>query len=320
MGIFNEFNKKEKPVFTGSKFGFGLGPSGPTGPIPITASGGTKNTPGDGFIYHFFVGPGTFTVSSGSGNVRLLLLGGGGGGGTEQGCGGGAAACIYREEVPVTAQAYPITIGNGGSRGSPGGLNPGSNGADSTALGFTSDAGGGGGSRWHRGGSGGSSGGGTAYPPGGGGVTTGANPHPGGVDVESPPVGWGHGGGPTQEEPQRNRAGGGGAGAGGGGGRQSGTAGSQGGTGVGFTWISGNYGTPGPNGSARYFGGGGSGGGYNAPGAAGTTGGGGAGGGPNGGAGTAGTANTGSGGGGGGDSYGLGADGATGFCAIRYPV
>ena len=25
MGIFNDFNKKEKPVFTGSKFGFGSG-------------------------------------------------------------------------------------------------------------------------------------------------------------------------------------------------------------------------------------------------------------------------------------------------------
>ena len=27
MGIFNEFNKKEKPVFTGSRFGFGAGGS-----------------------------------------------------------------------------------------------------------------------------------------------------------------------------------------------------------------------------------------------------------------------------------------------------
>ena len=112
----------------------------------IQASGGTTATPGDGFKYHFFTGPGTFSVSSGAGNVRLLLLGGGGGAGTEQGCGGGAAACIYRESVPVTAQAYPITIGNGGAAGPPGGLNPGSNGTDSTALGFTSDAGGSGGS------------------------------------------------------------------------------------------------------------------------------------------------------------------------------
>ena len=27
MGIFNEFFKKEKPVFTGSRFGFGAGSS-----------------------------------------------------------------------------------------------------------------------------------------------------------------------------------------------------------------------------------------------------------------------------------------------------
>ena len=47
----------------------------------IQASGGTTATPGDGFRYHFFVGPGTFSVTSGSGNVRLLLIGGGGGSG-----------------------------------------------------------------------------------------------------------------------------------------------------------------------------------------------------------------------------------------------
>lgn len=32
MGIFNEFNKKEKPVFTGSRFGFGSGAGGASGP------------------------------------------------------------------------------------------------------------------------------------------------------------------------------------------------------------------------------------------------------------------------------------------------
>ena len=38
MSIFNEF-LKEKPVFTGLKFGFGSGPSGP-GVAPFSASGG----------------------------------------------------------------------------------------------------------------------------------------------------------------------------------------------------------------------------------------------------------------------------------------
>ena len=42
MGIFNEFNKKEKPVFTGSRFGFGAGgSSGPSGPAYMSASGGS---------------------------------------------------------------------------------------------------------------------------------------------------------------------------------------------------------------------------------------------------------------------------------------
>ena len=40
MGIFNEFNKKEKPVFTGSRFGFGFGTSGLTVSSEFAASGG----------------------------------------------------------------------------------------------------------------------------------------------------------------------------------------------------------------------------------------------------------------------------------------
>ena len=290
--------------------------------IKIVATGGTKSF-ANGFTYHAFTGPGTFSVTKGEGNIRLLLIGGGGGGGTEQGSGGGAAACIYRETVAVTSQSYPVSIGAGGAAGSPGGLNPGSNGTDSTAFGFTSDAGGSGGSRWHRGGSGGSAGGGTYFPPGGGGVTTGANPHPGAVDVESPPAGWGNPGGPTNESPQRNRAGGGGAGAAGGNGVGSGTGGGIGGTGVGFTWIPSSYGTSGPDGSARYFAGGGSGGNYNSntPAPA-TVGGGGAGAfgpDPNGAyTAGAGTVNTGSGGGGGSSNYGQGNIGGSGICIVRY--
>ena len=52
MGIFNEFNKKEKPVFTGLKFGFGSGGGGGAG--GFSASGGTKIDAPDGFTYHFF--------------------------------------------------------------------------------------------------------------------------------------------------------------------------------------------------------------------------------------------------------------------------
>ena len=58
MGIFNEFNKKEKPVFTGSRFGFGFGTSGLTVSSEFAASGG-QITPGsataNGYTYLTFL-------------------------------------------------------------------------------------------------------------------------------------------------------------------------------------------------------------------------------------------------------------------------
>ena len=53
MGIFNEFNKKEKPVFTGLKFGFGSGGGG--GPQSFSASGGSKLSAPDGNTYHVYI-------------------------------------------------------------------------------------------------------------------------------------------------------------------------------------------------------------------------------------------------------------------------
>ena len=45
MGIFNEFFKKEKPVFTGLKFGFGSGGGGAAGPLgALSISGGTVDS------------------------------------------------------------------------------------------------------------------------------------------------------------------------------------------------------------------------------------------------------------------------------------
>ena len=56
MGIFNEFFKKEKPVFTGLKFGFGSG-GGAAAADPVTlATGGTVTQPGNGYAYHYFDG------------------------------------------------------------------------------------------------------------------------------------------------------------------------------------------------------------------------------------------------------------------------
>ena len=68
MGIFNEFNKKEKPLFTGLKFGFGSGSSGPVSPgfYEGSASGGTVSggiaDPTGNFRYFVFDGPGNMTL------------------------------------------------------------------------------------------------------------------------------------------------------------------------------------------------------------------------------------------------------------------
>jgi len=106
----------------------------------MSASGGTETTSGD-YKIHKFTGPGTFTVSS-IGNldknntVSYVVVGGGGGGqamtqNNSQGGGGGGAGG-YREnkspvdtytaspvegstDVIVTAAAFPITVGAGGT-------------------------------------------------------------------------------------------------------------------------------------------------------------------------------------------------------------
>ena len=47
---------------------------------PITASGGNTVTRYGEKKLHIFTGPGTFTVSSGSGNIEVMVVAGGGGG------------------------------------------------------------------------------------------------------------------------------------------------------------------------------------------------------------------------------------------------
>ena len=79
MGTFDEFNKKEKPVFTGSRFGFGAGAAAPSGPgLPAIASGGTKYTYNSKTIHVFtstepFICPKNITA-------EVFVVGGGGGG------------------------------------------------------------------------------------------------------------------------------------------------------------------------------------------------------------------------------------------------
>ena len=70
MGIFNEFFKKEKPVFTGLKFGFGSGGGPDGGHHHFSASGGTKTEWSFWWIFlscipHQLPKPVRFVVSSG---------------------------------------------------------------------------------------------------------------------------------------------------------------------------------------------------------------------------------------------------------------
>ena len=312
----------------------------------IAASGGTETTCGD-YKIHTFTGPGTFTVTAagsptGSNGSEYLVVAGGGGGGAEFSAsvgGGGAGAGGLRFASPslapatypakplaapanlaLSATAYPIIVGAGGTApSSPGTTAPGSVSTFST---ITSAGGGGGGNTdgspepLNRAGRpGGSGGGGSHSNTGGNGndpPTSPAQGNPGGAN--NPP-----GPGPYY------------MGAGGGGFIAAGEntlpgAGGAGGDGGGFPTAFGSNGVP--CGSFRYYAGGGGGGGStNRPGT-GPAGAGGKGGGAAGGAGqnpapAAATTNSGGGGGGAGNRYPGGAtltgsNGGSGIVVIRY--
>ena len=130
MGIFNEFFKKEKPVFTGSRFGFGGGSGGAAAasPAPFGGSGGVVSAgvaPGNGYRYHYFKSPGTFDVSPtyglDGGTLEVLVVAGGGSGGPRVGGGGGAGGIALATPVPIpfatAGTAIPITVGAGGAQG-----------------------------------------------------------------------------------------------------------------------------------------------------------------------------------------------------------
>jgi len=135
----------------------------------MSASGGTITNCGNDRI-HTFTGPGTFTVNNvascaANNAVSHLVVAGGGGGGTMGGGGGGAGGLRETKSpitpytaspiaggtpITVTAQAYPITVGGGGSPAAGSSPNVGSTGGNGTPSIFsivTSTAGGGGGSR-----------------------------------------------------------------------------------------------------------------------------------------------------------------------------
>ena len=330
MGIFNEFNKKEKPFFTGiargvGGFGFGGAAATGGGGGSVSVSGGTTIDDTTHWISVFTTaGPATYTLTANSPiSAEFLMVGGGGAGGGNKdgppnygGGGGGAGGMISEDAYTIVPGPHAVNVGGQSS--------PQSSGHPSTFVndGVTVIAYGGGNGAAFPGveaQSGGSGGGATPYEGtadvGLGDKITG--PRPGTNITDAPGITGpqGYPGG-TSNAPR----GGGGGGAGGAGKNPGDPEPAAGGTGRPVSWIPSSYGTPGPS-PGRWFAGGGGGGVYSPstgnanPGA----GGGGQGGYCSGG--SAGQANTGGGGGGSGcPSPGNdGEPGGSGIVAIRVP-
>ena len=104
--------------------------------VTPNATGGTITYSG-GYTIHTFTTSGTFTPGS-AGNVEYLVVAGGGGGGSGNYAGGGGAGGFRTATgFAVTAQAYTVTVGNGGASAT--------NGSDSVLSTITSTGGGKGG-------------------------------------------------------------------------------------------------------------------------------------------------------------------------------
>jgi len=102
------------PIFTGSRFGFGRSAAAP---VPFSATGGNVAngaTPGNGYVYHVFSSPGTFTVSGSPAKTgEWLLIGGGaaGGNGDAYNGAGGAGGVVYKASQSFTPGSYAVYIG-----------------------------------------------------------------------------------------------------------------------------------------------------------------------------------------------------------------
>ena len=301
-------------------------------PEYVVATGGTETICGD-YKIHTFTGPGTFCVSSlanplgGPNSVDYLVVAGGGGGGGNRGGGGGAGG--YRESsgatsgcysrsplgacvsaLPVTATAFPITVGGGGT-GEPGPTANGAGSQGSSSIFSTITSTGGGGGRDDdspkpanpstNGGSGGGSGGG-AQP-----INVGGS---GNTPPVSPPQGQDGGSSISSGPAPRGNLGGGGGGA---------TLEGRDTCSPGCRGFGGTGATSSINGtSTARAGGGGAGSAGPAVGACGVDGGGDGGDANAGNPGCNGTANTGGGGGGGSGGNGAGGTGGSGIVIIRY--
>ena len=249
--------------FEGQTSGFdninyaGVGPDY-KGPV-MSATGGTKATPGDGYTYHLFTSSGPFNITADGDNatMKVLMVGGGGGGGYDRGGGGGAGGMAGFDLSSIVSNTT-VTIGAGGN-GSTSGPTNGNSGGDTTwnyPTGTITSAGGGGGGsdaapNSKEGSGGNTAGGGGAAGSGGGGHSDG-NGGPVGTQPNSDPTTQFRNPGAKGGNPVSNGGGGGGAGSGG-----PAVAEVQGGQGQTLPWIPTAYGTPAPqNGPGSLSGGG----------------------------------------------------------------
>ena len=229
---------------------------------PITATGGSKETPGNGYVYHRFntgfpgaVPVAAFVITSGTEIFDCVVMGAGCGGGYDRGGGGGGGAFrpLSLEAVPGT---HPLSLGTKGAGGSVSGHQGGIGGDTTFTFNGTAYVANGGG-----GGSGDGNTNGLDSPGNGsGGGTTGS-------PVGSAPWSGGAGGAfgnPGKGSPE-NGTGGGGGGAGSGGPADptpsTSTTGFIGGAGKTVPWLDPTSGHP----NAGYYCGGGGGGGYQYP-------------------------------------------------------
>ena len=84
----------------------------------FAATGGTTNTPGNGYKYHTFL-YGTqdnFVVTAGKGDIEVLVVAGGGGGSNGGGNtgGGGGGGGVRNLTFEVGPGTFPISVGRGG--------------------------------------------------------------------------------------------------------------------------------------------------------------------------------------------------------------
>ena len=110
-------------------------------PPPVfSASGGFKNSPGNGYTYHVFTSSGSLICSGGSKPVEYLVVASGGSGSSRHGGGGGAGGGLHNiSGVPGAGSAmtlnpgtYPVSVAtSGGSPVSGPDSNDGNKGSDS---------------------------------------------------------------------------------------------------------------------------------------------------------------------------------------------